>query len=670
MATSNINLDASELSYTNREYKSIFEDLYNTIPELTNKWYTTEETDPGIVLLKLVSMFGDMLSYNLDQKVLEMFPATVQERFNAEQVFGLTGYKMPWFRSAKCKVTISNLIDTDLTIPKFVELSTTTYSGYEAISYVLINNDNKTIPGTDSEEFEAIEGTLVAPAENINLYLSGLNDWHDAYGYNVYSSEITDDMYYIPNYNIDQDHIWLVDSEGNEWELVEDIDLENTNPYCFEFRTDASGPRIRLKSGWNSNGNINFKLFYILSNGELGKISTDQVSSIETTLYTIVQTDNLDGTTKYTEVADDSYSLNNEASTNGYYPEMPNDARVNYKNYRNTVSTLITLDDFTHAINRDIRVMNARATDIQTDPDQWEGHSLKDYQIRIYVVREDSEVDNVTLVSDLLTEMHKYKNALLDVDIVLMEEYPEEDNQNHSYHYYYWQPKATLYLTKPVTSDTARLILNKVDEVLEETFSLSNIDFNEVPNYMDVIDTIKSCSSLINYVNLKDIEYFNRNEVSTDYKVNDYAITGILTENISADDFSKYYPEDDTSGSAFDFYLYGEESNKYYQDIENQSIYPGSLVIQIGDDVITDNCFGELISYKKDVLIDSSIDVEEGEPLPTTNYVDYKTGRVNFTLSYEATANMKISFELNRVNICKYNENALNSVTIAPEYLK
>ena len=53
-----------------------------------------------------------------------------------------------------------------------------------------------------------------------------------------------------------------------------------------------------------------------------------------------------------------------------------------------------------------------------------------------------------------------------------------------------------------------------------------------------------------------------------------------------------------------------------------------------------------------------------------TNFVDYSTGRVKFTLSYEATANMKISFELNRVNICKYNENALNSVVISPEYLK
>ena len=670
MSTSNINLDASKLSYTSREYKSIFEDLYNTIPELTSKWFTTEETDPGIVLLKLISMFGDMLSYNLDQKVLEMFPATVQERFNAEQVFGLTGYKMPWFRSSMCNVTITNQTDNEILVPKFVELTTNAYAGYETINYVLVNENEKSVQGNMDETYLAVEGTLVSPTENSTLYLSGLNDWHDAYGYNVYSSEITDDIYYMPNYNVDQNHIWLVDSNDNEWTLVEDIDLENTNPYCFEFRTDASGPRIRLKSGWNKNGNINFKLFYILSSGADGRISVNQINTLNTSLYTRVQTDNNDGTTKFIEVDSSTYSVTNDNATLGYYPERPNEARVNYKKYRNTVNTLITLDDFTNAANRDIRVMNVRATDIQTDPDQWEGHSLNDYQIRLYVIREETEIDNVTLTADLLTEMHKYKNALLDIDIVLMDEYPEEDDTNYSYHYYYWQPKATLYLTKPVTTDTAQIILNRVDTVLNDIFSLRNIEFNEVPNYLDVIDTIKSCSSLINYVNLTNIEYFNKNEIKTENKVNDYEITGILNEQIQSSEFSNgYYMEGDTSGQAFDFYLYGPESNEYYKEINNQSIYPGSLVIKIGDDVITDNCFGELISYKKDVLIDSSVDTEE-DPLPATNFVDYKTGRIAFTLSYEATANMKISFELNRVNICKYNENALNSITIAPEYLK
>ncbi len=668
MSTSNINLDASELSYTSREYKTIFEDLYNTIPELTSKWYTTEETDPGIVLLKLISMFGDMLSYNLDQKVLEMFPATVQERFNAEQVFGLTGYKMPWFRSSTCNVTITNEVEGDIILPKFVALTTTTYAGYSNIDYVLINEEEKSIVGKTEETFTAVEGTLVSPSENINLYLFGINDWHDAYGYNMYSSEITDDVYYLPNYNVDQDHIWLVDSNDNEWTLVEDIDLENTNPYCFEFRTDASGPRIRLKSGWNKNGNINFKLFYILSSGASGQISVNQINSIDTPLYTRVQIDNTSDNTKYVVVEENTYSITNEASTLGYYPEMPNDARVNYKKYRNTVNTLITLDDFTNVANRDIRVKNARATDIQTDPDQWEGHSLNDYQIRLYVIREDTEADNVTLSADLLTELHKYKNALLDVDIVLMDEYPEEDDTNYSYHYYYWQPKATLYLTKPVTTDTAQIILNKVDAVLNEAFSLRNVEFNEVPNYLDVIETIKHCSSLINYVNLKDIEYFSKNEVNDDYRVNDYEITGVLNEKIQSSDYSKYYSDDDDFGQSFDFYLYGPDSIEYYKEINHQSVYPGSLVIQIGDDVITDNCYGELISYKKDVLVDSSVQTEEDTI--GTNFIDYTTGRVNFTLSYEATANMKISFELNRVNACKYNENALNSVVISPEYLK
>jgi hypothetical protein len=51
------------LNYTSKDYNSIFKDAVDAIPTLTDTWTSTEDGDPGIVLIKLMSALGDMLSY-------------------------------------------------------------------------------------------------------------------------------------------------------------------------------------------------------------------------------------------------------------------------------------------------------------------------------------------------------------------------------------------------------------------------------------------------------------------------------------------------------------------------------------------------------------------------------------------------------------------------------
>lgn len=96
------------LSYTSKDYKSITEDLLNAISSITDSWTSREDSDPGIVLLKLVSAVGDMLCYNFDRQALEYYGPTVTQRKNAQRLFELVGYKMHWYRSAKTQVSISS----------------------------------------------------------------------------------------------------------------------------------------------------------------------------------------------------------------------------------------------------------------------------------------------------------------------------------------------------------------------------------------------------------------------------------------------------------------------------------------------------------------------------------------------------------------------------------
>ena len=99
------------LKYTSKDYNSIFEDAISIIPSLTDMWTNTEDGDPGIVLIKLMSALGDMLSYNMDKQALEYYSSTVTQRKNAMKLFNLIGYKMHWYKSATNTINVTNNIE-------------------------------------------------------------------------------------------------------------------------------------------------------------------------------------------------------------------------------------------------------------------------------------------------------------------------------------------------------------------------------------------------------------------------------------------------------------------------------------------------------------------------------------------------------------------------------
>lgn len=101
-------MDNEILKYTSKDYTSIYNDLLNAIPALTDLWTSKEDGDPGIVLLKLISSLGDMLSFNMDKQALEYYASTVTQRKNAAKLFNLIGYKMHWYQSATNQIDITN----------------------------------------------------------------------------------------------------------------------------------------------------------------------------------------------------------------------------------------------------------------------------------------------------------------------------------------------------------------------------------------------------------------------------------------------------------------------------------------------------------------------------------------------------------------------------------
>lgn len=592
-------IDVSTLKYTSRDYASIFNDLVETIPILTSKWTGRDESDPGIVLIKLMSMLGDMLSYNQDKKALEVYPDSVTERKNAQQIFELVGYKMHWYRSARCVIVASNSYSAPITIPKYTKF----YTADERLIYT--NLEQIEIPGgnsgvSDQYQFVAIQGTPRTPLRSSKYTVPDYNKpWHSIYNFNMFSRDITNNKYYLQDENVDETSITLVDSSGEEWTLVDSVDLQIEAGKFFEFRIDEyDRPYIRLISYWQKYDVSDFKIFYVLSDGSDGTISANMLTKADSSIYSI------DIVTNENRQANDYLSLSNYQSEGGYDPETPDEARSESKKYINTLETLITLKDFENATNRITGVAKCLALDCTNDPDT----STEDFTVNIYVDRTDEyATDDPDSFKEMIkTNLNNYRMMPLEVNVDL-----------ESINRYYWTVKGDLYLTQPVDVDTAKALLVNVNNMLKYQYGPSKVNFNQDIRYIDVVKTIMGTDKLINYVDLDQITYTDNKGNPIDKSL----ITGKYTETFPCVD----------------------NQLTYDIQLENYPVRPGTVLIKInnGNYVITDNGSGGLID-SQGLLGDRSASI------------DYKKGSIHFTMNFDTNQDIIVAYAKNIITAVSY----------------
>lgn len=357
--------DAVRISYTDKDYVNILDDLINSIPGITQKWNTTDANDPGMILVKLMSIIGDMLFFTQDMQALEVYPNSVTQRKNAATIYKLIGYKMHWYRSATCEADAINTYTQSATIPRFCtftsedgEIIYTTFKQYDLASNTLNNGTVITV--------ELIQGSPVTPNRvSNNPYPDAGAPWHSIYGYNYTTSDIINNRIYLRNNNIDQDHIIMIDDQNEEWTLMENIYLTTEVGRFFEFGVDSNDNVYLELVDYYTNFNINsFKIFYIISNGEAGQVYANTLTKVTGNVWSrLTQNDN----TVVSNV-NNFIQFTHYDSTYGYDPETPDEARKNSVLYQNTLDTLITLADFERATLREPGVANVRATDLTNDP--------------------------------------------------------------------------------------------------------------------------------------------------------------------------------------------------------------------------------------------------------------------------------------------------------------
>ena len=493
-------------SYTNKDFSQIYPELLDLVKKLTNKWdpETTNESDPGLVLLKLLAFIADKNNYNIDKNILEQFMPSVTQEENMRKLCDMMGYNIGYYRSATTDISFTYLggnstLDTVLGINQGTEDTETQSPGAMQFHIKAFDTSFKTednIVYTLLEDIEITDDKLTDTKRAIQGQIKALNLNQGS----TLSSEATkiqlynldeNNRIYIPDVMVAENGIFINKEVYNEtfnkdaWRRVDNLNDQELGSRVFKFGFDSSKnlPYIEFPSDISDLIQDGLEIYYIVSDGVEGSISPNTLTSFNTYSFDV------DGVT---ELEDTCYSLNNATSVSASEPETIDEA---YKNFRKTIGTFNTLV------------------------------SCKDYSNYIYTYQDDETnnhvVSNVQAL-DLRTDPNKSINLLTrDIDGLTYYKTRLKDNIN-----YQSINDVILHATKPYDYD----ITNK--SAYETTYNL--ISDSDVNNIDEDLENIKTISHILTVPGNNDIamieaRYALNINISTKYKVNVSEQSSILS---------------------------------------------------------------------------------------------------------------------------------------------
>lgn len=347
----------SNISYTNRDFSTIYPELLDLVKKLTTKWdpSLSNESDPGVVLLKLNAIIADKCNYASDKNVLECFPLSVTQDANARQLYAQLGYNMHWYQSATTEVAMAwnsretvNDSSYYCIIPKF----TMVCDEESKVVYTLIgpyDSDNAV-----SDQRLPLDGTTI--------YWNALQGVAVQYNING-NTTITSDMLdannriYFSSSDIAENGIFITHSEGEQdyslWKKVDNLYVEKSGvnndtgeinyPYMFGVTPGDNSCYIEFPDNAPEIFRNGINITYLRTAADEGNISYNYI----TRFYS-----DLAAQTNYSDVnqmllnQENMKILNITSGVGGKQKESIDKAYKNYQRTIGTFNTLITLRDY------------------------------------------------------------------------------------------------------------------------------------------------------------------------------------------------------------------------------------------------------------------------------------------------------------------------------------
>lgn len=361
-------------SYTNKDFTQIYPELIDLAKTLTNKWdpETTNESDPGLVLIKLLAFIGDKNNYNIDKNILEQFMPSVTQDESMRRLCDMMGYNVKYYRSATAQVSFSYEGGDD-TLDEVLETSgefrlkafDTSFKTEDSVVYTLLED----IEITDEIHIDtktAIQGELKL------LSVDGSDDSAKVQVYNLDE----ENRIYFPDTNVAENGIFInrevynANTNADVWRRVDNLNDQELGSKVFKFGYDSTKgyPYLEFPSDIADLIEDGLSIYYIVTDGDNGTVSSGSITAFNAFSLDV------DGVTSLDE---STYTLTNAASTDGCEPEDIDEAYRHFRKTVGTFNTLVSCRDYTDYIfeleddeTGNHYVSNVVACDTRTDPNR------------------------------------------------------------------------------------------------------------------------------------------------------------------------------------------------------------------------------------------------------------------------------------------------------------
>lgn len=526
------------LSPTKKDYYQIWNELMDLADKISDRWSpaSTNESDPGIVLLKALTAIADKLNYNIDKNTLEAFMPSATQEESMRKLTEMMGYTMKYYRAATCDVnftfkdtaekTLSSFGAAGIYFPRFVNLKNTD----EDINYVTL--EEFTISSNEPvRRIAAAEGVLrVCETENDNI-ISMLH-LDDNQRYYFPEVAVAENCIFITN--ITTDAYGVRGEESVDWKAVTNLNAQLLGSHVFKFGFDSRKqlPYVQFPEDISHLIKDGLRIRYIRTNGISGNISAKTLGTFEVpSIWSTAEDEAVSSLKK-----EDFIISNVTAATNGANPESIDAAYNNYKKTVGTFETLVTCRDYINKIyqltqsdtNTTPLVSNIIVSDIRDDInkavtlcsfDEY-GICYSDYSLKNGDLTDKIEHFDLVLYpfkASSLNTKAAYENSFkysadnnhrikhdLDAYKTIAHNFVDPTEDDIICIKNYLRLKARITTIKKVTTTEESTILENIYSAIYTNFNSRNLDFGEEIPYESILEVIENADPRIKDVSLDE----------------------------------------------------------------------------------------------------------------------------------------------------------------------
>lgn len=654
----------SNLSYVNKDFQSIYEELLDYTKKISYKWdpSVSNESDPGVVLIKEMTLCTDKNNYTTDKTGLETFPVSVTQEANARNLFAQLGYNMHWYRAGTTDVSMrwigDRLIGDNMiqyNIPRFTAVS----DEENNVVYTIIDEKSLSSDGAIIS-FSAIQGTAEEYEINGDNLITVAN--LDA-----------NNRLYFNRRNVAENGIFICNADSetdtgkqdnySEWHKVDNLYVANNKDdaedllrnYFFGVSDDGNSCYIEFPQNVTDIFGEGIYITYILTDGEDGNIIARELSKF----FNDVSVEVGDESVKLS--TDNVFITNVSSVRNGENPETINNAYRNYKKTIGTFDTLVSLRDYTNAINTSGIVSNSfvcdRTNDIQSsynvitktadgvekkilyvEQNVDDEPLLNAFDLKLYALQKVSRPASATEYDNTFDVLLNQENARSpEIDEALS----YIDSKKSVQHDFIPILSDRLVMFKNkygadckiipqyrITALQEQDIANNIRQALYNRFNASQVDFGEEITFSEVYDTILSADVRIKAIALNNIEF---NTYAVYYNSTTEKYEEVLINELNSDFTVGYYNSVDGK-----FY----EESTYTTEITTTL---GAIYFDLGGSVAYIKTSDGLV---EDFATDIMIEIFAKSVLNGTTQLFIKDGTITYDISQNYIAELQDVAEL------------------------